>query len=387
MDFTIPPDLVDFRTSVRRFVETELMPWEDHVEEHDALPEDVEKSLRKKAVALGLNAVGMPEEVGGGGMGTLAEVLLSEELSRALPGVSSGTIPGGSNILLACTGEQRERFLYPCVQGDKQDCFALTEPDTGSDAAGIKTKAVWDGSSWILNGRKRFISHGDTADFAIVFAVTHPDRENDRITALLVEKGMPGFSIGQVHKTMGHRGYRQAELVFDDVSVPADNVLGEPGKGFDLARDWLRNGRILTAARCLGPMSRLIDEGLDWSKQRVQFGQPIGNYQAIQLMLADCAMDLYASRMMTYNAAWDDDQGVDPRVVNAKASAVKVFASEALGRTADRVLQIFGGTGYMNEVYVERAYRNARIERIWEGTSEINRLSLARNMLKRGMFT
>ncbi|MGY1846310.1 MULTISPECIES: acyl-CoA dehydrogenase family protein [unclassified Blastococcus] len=386
MDFTIPEDLQDFRTTVRRFVETELMPHEDYVEEHDGLPEEVERELRKKAVSIGLNAIDMPEEVGGGGMGTLAQVLVTEELSRALGGVSSGSIPGASNILLACNEEQRERFLYPCIQGEKQDCFALTEPDTGSDAAGIKTRAVPRDDEWVINGRKRFISHGDSADFAIVFAVTHPDREDDRITAFLVEKGTPGFSVGQVHKTMGHRGYRQAELVFDDCVVPAANVLGEPGKGFELARDWLRNGRIMTAARCLGPMGRLIDDGIEWSKQRVQFGQPIGQFQAIQLMLADCAMDLYAARMMTYNAAWDDDQGVDPRIVNAKASAVKVFASEALGRVADRVLQIFGGTGYMNEVFVERAYRNARIERIWEGTSEINRLILARNLLKRGMF-
>jgi acyl-CoA dehydrogenase len=387
MDFTIPEELVDFRKAVRQFVDQELIPREDYVEEHDGLPDEVVDDIRRKAVALGLNGLDMPVEVGGQGMGLVAQVLVTEELGRALGGVSSGAIPGASNILMACNEQQRERFLYPTVRGDKQDCFALTEPDTGSDAAGIKTRAVLDGDSWVLNGRKRFISHGDTADFAIVFAVSDPSAETDRISAFLVEKGTEGFSVGQTHKTMGYRGYRQAELIFDDCRVPATNVLGEPGKGFDLARDWLRNGRIMTAARCLGPMSRLIDEGLQWSKQRVQFGQPIGEFQAIQLMLADCAMDLYASRMMVYNAAWDDDQGVDPRVLNAKASAVKVFASEALGRVADRVLQIFGGSGYMNESFVERAYRNARIERIWEGTSEINRLALARNLLKRGMFS
>ncbi|MWA05414.1 acyl-CoA dehydrogenase [Actinomadura sp. LD22] len=387
MDFSLPEDLVAFRTEVRRFVDTELIPHEDYVEEHDGLPDDVKNDLKKKAVALGLNSMDMPEEVGGQGSGLLAQVLVTEELSRALPGVSSSVVPEASNILMACNRQQRERFLYPTVRGDKQDCFALTEPETGSDAAGIKTRAVKEADSWVINGRKRFISHGDSADFAIVFAVTDPESETDRITAFLVEKGTPGFSIGQLHKTMGHRGYRQAELVFDDCRVPDGNILGEVGKGFDLARDWLRNGRIMTAARCLGPMARLIDEALEWSKQRVQFGEPIGNYQAIQLMLADCAMDLYAARMMTYNVAWDTDQGSDFRVLNGKASAVKVFASEALGRVADRVLQIFGGTGYMNEVFVERAYRNARIERIWEGTSEINRLVLARNMLKLGMFT
>lgn len=386
MDFTISEEMTDFRKAVRKFAETELMPHEDYVEEHDGLPADVTAEIRKKAVALGLNSIDMPEEVGGQGMGTLAQVLVAEELSRVLGGVSSGAIPSASNILLACNEEQRERFLYPTIRGEKQDCFALTEPDTGSDAAGIKTRAVLKDGNWILNGQKRFISHGDTADFAIVFAVTNPDSEVDRITAFLVEKEFEGFSVGQIHKTMGYRGYRQAELVFDNCVVPQANVLGEPGKGFELARDWLRNGRIMTAARCLGPMARLIDEGLEWSKDRVQFGKPIGEYQAIQAMLADCAIDLYAARMMTYNAAWDDDEGVDPRIVNAKASAVKVFASEALGRVADRILQVFGGTGYMNEMFVERAYRNARIERIWEGTSEINRFILARNLLKRGMF-
>jgi acyl-CoA dehydrogenase len=387
VDFEIPSELRDFQKIVRQFVETELMPYEDYVEAHDGLAPEVEHELRKKAVALGLNGLDLPEDVGGAGLGTLAQVLVTEETSRVLGGVSSASIPSASNILMACSEEQRERFLYPTIRGEKQDCFALTEPDTGSDAAAIKTRALQqvDGT-WRITGRKRFISHGDSADFAIVFAVTDPDSEIDRITAFLVEKGSPGFSVGQIHRTMGHRGYRQAELVFDNCEVAAENVLGEVGKGFELARDWLRNGRIMTAARCLGPMSRLIDEALDWSKQRVQFGQPIGNFQAIQLMLADCAIDLYASRMMTYNAAWDDDQGTDSRLVSAKASAVKVFASEALGRVADRVLQIFGGTGYMNEVFVERAYRNARIERIWEGTSEINRLLLARSLLKRGMF-
>ena len=386
MDFTIPPELEQFRATVRRFVDTELIPLEDLAEENDGLPDEIVRDLRKKAVAMGLNAISMPEEFGGGGLGTLAHVLVTEELSRAAPGVTSGVIPNPSNILQACNEEQRERYLLPCIRGEKQDCFALTEPDAGSDAQSIRTRAEFKNGKWVINGQKRFISHGDTADFAIVFAVTHPEREQDRITAFLVDKGTPGFTVGQIHKTMGQRGYRQAELVFDDCAVGPEQVLGEPGKGFDLAREWLRNGRIMTAARCLGPMARLIDEGREWALQRVQFGRPIADFQAIQFMLADCVIDLYASRMMTYNAAWDDDQGVDPKIVSAKASAVKVFASEAYGRVADRVLQIFGGTGYMNETYVERAYRNARVERIWEGTSEIQRGILARSLLKRGMF-
>lgn len=385
MDFHIPDELAQFKQVVAKFVDTELLPYEDVVEENDGLPDDVADRLRRKAVDIGLNALEMPAELGGAGLGTFGHVLVTEELSRALPGLSSSVVPSPSNILLACNDEQRERFLYPCIRGEKEDCFALTEPEAGSDAASIKTRAVLRNDVWRINGQKRFISHGDSADFAIVFAVTHPDRDRDRITAFLVEKGTRGFSVGQIHKTMGQRGYRQAELVFDDCDVPVDNLLGEPGKGFELARDWLRNGRILTAARCLGPMRRLIDEGTDYAKKRVQFGRPIADFQAIQFMLADCATELYAARMMTYNAAWEDDQGVDAKVVSAKAAMVKVFATEAYGRIADRVLQVFGGTGYMNEMYVERAYRNARIERIWEGTSEIQRGIIAKALFKRNL--
>ncbi|MFI0480263.1 acyl-CoA dehydrogenase family protein [Actinomadura sp. 9N215] len=385
MDFAIPDHLVEFRETVRRFAETELIPHEDYVEEHDGLPEDVERRIRERAVVIGLNSMGMPEDIGGGGMDVLSQVLVTEELFRAAGGVAE-VVPTTPSVLRACNEEQRERFLIPCVRGDIQWCFALTEPDTGSDAAGIRTRAELRDGSWVINGRKRFISHGDTADFAIVFALTHPDRDEDRITAFLVEKGTPGFSVGQLHKTMGHRGYRQAELVFDDCAVPETNVLGEPGRGFSLGHGALSAGRIMTAARCLGPMARLIDDGTEWAKQRVQFGRPIADYQAIQFMLADCATDLHASRLMTYEAAWSADNGAAPKIVHAKSAAAKLFATEALGRVADRVLQIFGGTGYMNETYVERAYRNARIERIWEGTSEIQRIIIARNLLKRGMF-
>jgi acyl-CoA dehydrogenase len=387
MDFAIPEHLVAFRETVRTFVDKELIPHEDFVEEHDGLPHEVEQEIRRKAVAVGLNALGMPEAVGGQGLDVLGQTLVTEELFRALGGLAE-VVPSAPGILLACNDEQRERYLLPCVRGERQWCFALTEPDTGSDAAGIRTRArPSDDGTWIINGRKRFISHGDSADFAIVFALTHPDRDRDRITALLVDAGTPGFGVGQIHKTMGHRGYRQAELLFDDCAVPVANVLGEPGRGFAIAQDGLSTGRVMTAARCLGPMARLIDDGLDWAKQRVQFGRPIADYQAIQFMLADCAVDLEAARQLTYRAAWAADTGEPAKVVNARASVAKLFASEALGRVADRVLQIFGGTGYMNETYVERAYRNARIERIWEGTSEIQRIIIARNLLKRGMFT
>ncbi len=382
----ISEELREYLQTVRRFVETELLPHEDHVEEHDGLPPEVEARIRSRAADIGLTGIAMPIEVGGTGMTILEQVLVTEELFRALPGVAEA-VPAPPDILLACDEAQREKYLYPCITGERQFCFALTEPEAGSDAAGLRTKATRDGDEWVINGRKRFISHGETADFAIVFAVTDPDSRDDRVTAFLVDRGTPGFTVGQRHKTMGQRGYHQCELVFDDCRVGDAQVIGGVGKGFAIAFDGTRGQRILTAARCLGPMARLIEEGLDWARQREQFGQPIGQFQAIQFMLADCAVDLYAARMVTYAAARAADDDEDIKAVNAKASTAKLFASEAIGRVADRVLQIFGGTGVMNEMYVERAYRNARVERIWEGTSEIQRLIIARSLLKRGMFT
>ena len=381
MNQGLPPELDQLRALVRRFVDAELLPWEEHVERHDGLPEDVERDLRAKSVRLGLNAAGMPREVDGGGLSTLGQAIVDEELSRAGSGLAS-VVPNPSNILLACNPEQRQRFLLPCVRGERRDCFALTEPDAGSDAAGIRAHASRVADGWLVNGNKRFISHGDTADFAIFFAVTDPAAGRDRVTAFLIERGTPGFSVGQVHETMGHRGYRQAELVCDDCLVPDKNVLGEVGHGFDLARDWLRNGRIMTAARCLGPAGRALEVAREYALERHQFGRTISEFQAIQFMLADCAVDLFAARTMTYEAARLVDRGAAVPEVNAAAAMVKLFASEALGRIADRAVQILGGMGYMRETVVERIYRNARIERIWEGTSEIQRSIVARALLK-----
>lgn len=385
MTVDVSSETQEYLQAVRRFVRTELLPHEDFVEEHDHLPPGVEERIRRRAVAMGLTGMAFPVEVGGTGMSLTEQVLVTEELFWALPGLAEA-VPAPPDILLACDEAQREKYLFPSIAGEKQFCFALTEPDSGSDAGGITTRATRDGDEWVINGTKRFISHGETADFAIVFAVTDPDSTSRRVTAFLVDRGTPGFQVGQRHRTMGQRGYHQCELVFDDCRVGDGQVMGGVGEGFGVVFDGTRGQRIITAARCLGPMARLIGEGLDWAKQRVQFGQPIAQFQAIQFMLADCAVDLYASRMVTYGAAAAVDAGQDAKSVNVKAATAKLFASEAVGRVADRVLQIFGGTGWMNETYVERAYRNARVERIWEGTSEIQRLIIARSLLKRGMF-
>lgn len=385
MDIDVSDEIRDYLQTVRRFVDTDLLPYEDYVEENDALPPGIEQRIRERSAALGLTGIAMPVEVGGTGMSQLEQVLVTEELFRALGGVAEA-VPAPPDILLACSEEQRKKYLLPCISGEKQFCFALTEPDAGSDAGALTTRAVRGTGEWVINGRKRFISHGETADFAIVFAVTDPEAATGRVTAFLVDRGTPGFAVGQRHRTMGHRGYHQCELLFDDCRVSDAQIIGGRGQGFDLAFDGTRSQRIMTAARCLGPMARLVDEGLDWSRQRTQFGSAISEFQAIQFMLADSAVDLHAARLLTYDAARAVDAGEDVKTVHVKAATAKLFASEALGRVADRVLQIFGGTGYMNETYVERAYRNARVERIWEGTSEIQRLIIARGLLKRGMF-
>jgi acyl-CoA dehydrogenase len=323
----------------------------------------------------------MPIEVGGSGVGTLGGALLEEQFTRA-SGAMAAVIPQPSNILLACNEEQKGRYLLPAVRGEKTDCFALTEVEAGSDAGNIKTSAIKQGSKWILNGTKRFISHGDIADFAVLFAVSDPN--GPKATAFLIDKGTPGFSVGQMHKTMGYMGYRQAELLLDNCEVPEENVLGQVDKGFDLTRRWLTNGRILNAARCLGPAERAITLAREYANQRVQFGQPIGEFEGIQFMMADCATQLFAARWMTYKIAWDADQQISPRDLNEKAAMVKLFAAEMLGFVADTCLQVHGGTGYMRDSSNERIYRDARIERIWEGTSEVQKWTIGKALMKRG---
>lgn len=380
MDFGLSDELLMAKKMARDFTENELIPYEEIAEENDGVPDDIRYMIREKAKNAGLFALSIPEEYGGGGVGTLGHVLIIEELAKSTGGLAN-LIPQPSRILLACNDEQKKKFLIPAVKGEKQECFALTEPDAGSDASAIKTKAEKMNGSWVINGTKCFISRGDIADFAIVFAVTEA---GPKATCFLVEKGMPGFSIGQQHKTMGHRGYRQAELVFEDCRVPEENILGNLHEGFTLSRNWLRSGRILSAARCLGQAERAILLAREYAMKRVQFGQPVANFQAIQFMLAECATELFMTRWATYKVAWDDDQGKDGREINEKAAMIKYYASEMAGRVVDRCLQIHGGAGYMKDSPIERIYRNVRIERIWEGTTEVQKHIIGRGLIKRG---
>ena len=379
MDFELPEELKLLRDMVRDFVKKALLPLEDQVEEADDVAPDVLRDLRVQARDLGLLGLCIPKECGGAGMGMLANCVVREELGRTSLAMSYA-VRGPSPILSLGTAEQRERYLAPCLQAEKRDCFSLTEPNAGSDAAAIQTTAVRDGDDFILNGTKIFVTDGVKADFVILFAVTDKEkRARGGITAFLVDKGTPGFEVGSVFKKMGWRGTDLAELVFTDCRVPAAQVLGEVGQGFTLAMKWIDTGRLGIASAALGTAERLLKMATDYAGQRETFGRRLAERQAIQWMIADSATELKAARLLVYQAAWSGEQGRDTRQAAAMA---KLYATEMVGRVSDRVLQIHGGMGYMKDLPIERMYRDVRMGRIADGTSEILRSFIARGILK-----
>ncbi|MBI2881776.1 MAG: acyl-CoA dehydrogenase family protein [Candidatus Tectomicrobia bacterium] len=379
MSFELSEELKLLRDMVRDFVAKELLPLEEQVEEADDVPPDVLRRLRTRARDLGLLGLNIPAECGGAGLGMLANCILREELGRTSLAMSY-TIRGPSPVLSLGTPAQREKYLAPCLRAEKRDSFALTEPNAGSDAAAISTTAARDGDHFILNGTKIFVTDGQKADFAIVFAVTDKEkRAQGGITAFLVDKGTPGFRVGALFKKMGWRGTDLAELVFTDCRVPAESVLGEVGQGFAIAMKWIDQGRLGVAAAAVGTAERLLEMASQYARQRVTFGKPLADRQAIQWMIADSATEIAAARLLVYQAAGEGDRG---RNVRSQAAMAKLYASEMVGRVADRTLQIHGGMGYMKELPIERMYRDVRYTRIAEGTSEILRHLIARGILK-----
>ena len=368
--------------TVRNFVEQELYPLEDEVERSGTVPRALGREIRDKVLELGFYAPNIPEEFGGGGLDTLTFTLLERELGRAAMALS---VFWGrpSNILCAGTAEQRERYLLPCVRGEKIDALAMTEPDAGSDLRGMKTFARRDGADYVINGTKHFISHADIADFVIAFAATGEDEtatgQKKRITCFLVDRGAPGFEIGPGYNSVSHRGYHNNTLVFDDCRVPASRVLGEEGAGFDLANEWLAATRLTVAAMCTGRARRCLDLCVDWAANRRQFGQPIGKFQGISFKLADMQTWIDAADWLTLAAAWRLDQDMESTRQVAQA---KLYSTEMLGRVTDEAVQIFGGMGLMDDLPIERFWRDARVERIWDGTSEIQRHIIARDLLR-----
>ncbi len=382
VDFSVSEEMQMVLKTLKRFIQTELAPHEAEVEEKQFVRPELALELRTKAKALGLFALGMPAESGGGGLSAVDMCLCEEQFGwtkDALVRRAFGAIPA---TLENCVGEQREKYLYPAVSGDISVALAMTEPNAGSDAAGILTTAKRDGSDFIINGSKHFISDADLADAFIVTTVTDPSKGGKGITAFLIDRDTPGFTVGRIQYMMGLRATNHCELVFENVRVSANQMLGAEGQGLLQALGTINRVRLgMVGGRAVGMASKLMKMSIDYANERKQFGKSIGEFQMVQAMLADMATEIYAARMMVLNAAWETDQGLDPR---EKVSMVKYYASEMLGRVADKAVQIFGGMGYCREMPLEQLYRDARVYRIFDGASDIHRMVIARSLLKNG---
>ena len=361
--------------TTRAFVQRELVPHEDAVERAGVLDPALLVTLRDTAIRAGLYAANMPEEVGGGGLDTLTWMVMERELGHTGYALQMLPVARPSRILLACAGDQRASYLLPTVAGERTECLAMTEPEAGSDLRGMRTRAVRDGADWVITGTKHFISHADAADFVILFAATG----EQELTAFLVDVDAPGLTVLPGYRSVSHRGYGNAVLVFDGCRVPGDAVLGEVGRGFDVANTWLGTTRLQVAASCLGRARRALDLAVRHAATRRQFGKTIGRNQGVAFKLADMATALESATWLTWRAAWlvDADRSADPAIAMAKLAATEMLAS-----VADEALQIHGGMGLMDELVLERIWRDARVERIWDGTSEIQRHILSRSMLR-----
>ena len=368
--------------TVRDFVERELYPLEPELERTGVLPLEIGHAIRDRVIALGFYAPNIPTEFGGGGLDAVTFALLERELGRTAMGLS---VWWGrpSNILCACNADQRQRYLDPAVAGTKMDALAMTEPEAGSDVRGMKCQARRIGGDWLLNGTKHFISHADVADFVIVFVATGEEeaggRARKRITCFLVDRDTPGFTIAPGYHSVSHRGYHNSILHFEDCRLSDAQILGEEGGGFEVANLWLQATRITVAAMCVGRARRAFDLALSYAAQRRQFGQVIGKFQGVSFKLADMATEIDAADLLTLAAAWRLDQGLP---ANREISQAKLYASEMLARVADEALQVHGGMGLMADLPLERIWRDARVERIWEGTSEIQRHIISRELLR-----
>lgn len=383
MDFGLTQEQDMIVETTRAFVENELYPHEAQIERTGHLDMDLVREIQQKAIAAGLYAANIPEEFGGAGLDTPTWLLYEKELGRANYALHWTCVARPSNILCAGTSEQRAKYLAPCVAGEKWDCLAMTEPGAGSDLRGMKATAKQDGTDWVLNGTKHFISHADIADFSICFMATGeedtPRGLKKLITAFFVDKGTPGYQIRDGYRNVSHRGYTNAILEFDNCRIPAENVLGEVHKGFEVANTWLGATRLQVGATCLGRADRAFKHSVEWAATREQFGQPIGKFQGVSFKLADMAMEMKAAELMILEAGWKFDRG---EASDADMAMAKLKATEMLAMVADEAIQIHGGMGLMDELPLERIWRDARIERIWEGTSEIQRHIISRSLLR-----
>ncbi|MBV6274339.1 acyl-CoA/acyl-ACP dehydrogenase [Alcaligenaceae bacterium CGII-47] len=378
MDFSLNDEQKMMIETVRRFIAEELKPLEEEIENQGFLDPSKAQAIHEKSKALGLYAMNMPVELGGGGLSNLDRILCEEQFGHTTDILIRRAFGNVYEPLLHCRGVQVERWLKPAVQGARTCAITITEAGAGSDAAGIKTHAKQTDGGWVLNGSKQFISDGEWSDFFLVSAKTG----EKEISMFMVDKGLPGFTIGKNQQMMGLRGTPHLELFFDNVHLEPIALLGEQGQGFKLAMGALNVVRLAqVGARALGKATHVLEMMTGYVNDRKQFGQRIGDFQMVQQMLADSVIEVNATRWMIYHAAWMLDQGADAR---EQISMVKVYAAETLGRVVDRAVQVFGGMGFCKELSIERYYRDARVYRIFDGTSEIHRGIIAKSTMKKG---
>jgi len=380
VDFTYSPEQLELRERARALAD-DIKVHELACEEHNGLPADVHREVAKSVLRHGLNAINMPAEWGGQGLSVLDQVIVQEQLGQ-LTNALWDMVWRPANALRACDEAQRERYLLPGIRGERRDCVAVTERDAGSDPTAIASTATPTGDGGFrLNGEKWFVTVGDVADYLIVLANVLPERAP---TLFLVDKDTPGVRVLRTPRYMHTFVYEHPEFAFEDVALPADAVLGELGQGYELTRDWFVEERLMIAARAIGAAERALRAAVEWAGERQQSGRLL-EHQLIQGMVADSVVDIATNRALVHQVAWEADQGLERKMLHAKAAVVKLAASEAGGRVVDRALQMFGGRGYMRENPCERLYRDLRVDRIWEGTSEIQRLIVGNEVAKRGL--
>jgi acyl-CoA dehydrogenase len=364
-----------------------IAKYEDECEQHNGLGADALAAIKEAVLAAGLQAINVPVRWGGAGLSVLEQVIVQDALG-SLTNALWDTVWRPANPLLACTPAQRERYLIPDARGERRDAVAITEESSGSDPSTARTRAVKDGDGYRITGNKWFVTVGDAADFLLVLASVGPQNAP---TMFLVDRDTPGVSIVRVPRYTHTFVYEHPEFAFDNVAVGADAVLGDVGQGYELTRDWFTEERLMIAARTIGAAERALTLATDWAASRITGGEPLINRQLIRGMIADSVVDIAVNRAFTHQVAWEFDQAAslgkhgDRKRLHARAATAKLAASEASNRVADRAVQIFGGRGYMRDNPVERLWRELRVDRIWEGTSEIQRLIIANEAAKRGL--
>ena len=382
MQYGISTEQEMIANTVRSFVEKEIYPHEELVERSGEVPAEIAQDIKQKTLELGFYACNFPESVGCAGLNHMDFALVERELGRGSMALNH-FFGRPQNILMACKGEQIERYLMPAVRGERMDALAMTEPGAGSDVRGMKCSAVQEGTDWIVNGTKHFISGADHADFIIVFIATGEDQTpkgpKKRITAFLVDRGTKGFTIRDGYKSVSHRGYKNMILEFDDCRLPETQVLGEVDGGFKVMNTWLYATRITVATMSVGRARRVFDYALNYSAEREQFGQKIGKFQGVSFQLADMITEIDAADLLTLAAADRLDKKLP---ANREIASAKLYASEMLARVTDAAIQLHGGMGLMDDFPLERFWRDARVERIWDGTSEIQRHIISRDLLR-----